>query len=104
MQWDLHFDQSLVLDGRKFTIPSDPASHLEYFAAVPNRPGASISKTEAVAMQVKKMIAPAWKLGKVLLLFCNVGGLCGAAIAALWVCNLAHSKILKTQDMQRATL
>jgi hypothetical protein len=31
-------------------------------------------------MQVKKMIAPAWKFGKELLLFCSVGGLCGAAI------------------------
>jgi hypothetical protein len=43
-------------------------------------PRTSISNTEAVAMQVKKMIAPAWKFGKELLLFCSVGGLCGAAI------------------------
>jgi hypothetical protein len=31
-------------------------------------------------MHFKKMIAPAWKLGKELLLFCSVGGLCGAAV------------------------
>ena len=43
-------------------------------------PRASISNTEAVAMQVKRMTAPAWKFGKELLLFCSVGGLCGAAI------------------------
>jgi hypothetical protein len=31
-------------------------------------------------MQLKKMIAPLWKFGKELLLFCSVEALCGAAI------------------------
>jgi hypothetical protein len=31
-------------------------------------------------MKLNKMLAPAWKIGKELLLFCGVGGLCGVAI------------------------
>jgi hypothetical protein len=39
-----------------------------------------------------KMIAPAWKLGKELLLFCGVGGLCGAAIGFFMYLHLGPFK------------
>ena len=44
------------------------------------RPRDSISITEVVVMQLKKMTTLSWKFGKELLLFCSVGALCGAAI------------------------
>ena len=53
---------------------------------------ASISNTEAVPMHVKKMIAPAWKFAKELLLFCSVGGLCGAAIGFFMYLHLGPFK------------
>jgi hypothetical protein len=43
-------------------------------------------------MQVKKMIAPAWKVAKELLLFCSVGGLCGAAIGFFMYLHLGPFK------------
>jgi hypothetical protein len=43
-------------------------------------------------MQVKKMIAPAWKFAKELLLFCTVGGLCGAAIGFFMYLHLGPFK------------
>jgi hypothetical protein len=53
---------------------------------------ASNSNMEAVPMQVKKMIAPAWKFAKELLLFCSVGGLCGAAIGFFMYLHLGPFK------------
>jgi hypothetical protein len=38
------------------------------------------------------MIAPAWKFGKKLLLFCSVGGLCGAAIGFFMSLHLGPFK------------
>jgi hypothetical protein len=43
-------------------------------------------------MQVKKMIALAWKFGKELLLFCSVGGLCGTAIGFFMYLQLGPFK------------
>jgi len=80
MQWNFHLDVSFVLDGRKFTIQASQQANSNILRRFPTAPRTSISNTEAVAMQVKKMIAPAWKFGKELMLFCSVGGLCGAAI------------------------
>jgi hypothetical protein len=46
----------------------------------------------AVVMHLKKMIAPAWKFGKELLLFCSVGGLCGAAVGFFLYLHLGPFK------------
>jgi hypothetical protein len=43
-------------------------------------------------MHLKKMIAPAWKFGKELLLFCSVGALCGAAIGFFMYLHLGPLK------------
>jgi hypothetical protein len=52
----------------------------------------SISNTELVVMQLKKMIAPARKFVGELLLFCSVGALCGAAIGFLMYLHLGPFK------------
>jgi hypothetical protein len=56
------------------------------------RPRDSISNPEAIVTQIKKMITPAWKFGKVLLLFCSVGGLCGTAIGFFMYLHLGPFK------------
>jgi len=43
-------------------------------------------------MQLKKMIAPAWKFVRELLLFCSVGALCGTAIGFLMYLHLGPFK------------
>jgi hypothetical protein len=52
----------------------------------------SISETEGVAMQLNKMLAPAWRIGKKLLLFCGVGGLSGVAIGFFMYLHLGPFK------------
>jgi hypothetical protein len=51
-----------------------------------------VSDLEAADMQLSKMIAPALKFGKELLLFCSLGGLCGAAIGFFMYLHLGPFK------------
>jgi hypothetical protein len=50
------------------------------------------SKSGAVVMQLKKMIAPSWGFVKELLLFCGLGALCGAAVGLLMYLHLGPFK------------
>jgi hypothetical protein len=56
------------------------------------RPRDGNSKSEAVVIQLKKMIAPSWELGKEFLLFCGMGALCGAAVGFLMYLHLGPFK------------
>jgi hypothetical protein len=56
------------------------------------RPGDDNSKSEAVVMQLKKMIAPLWEFGKELLFFCGMGALCGAAVGFVMYLHLGPFK------------
>jgi hypothetical protein len=56
------------------------------------RPRDGNSKSEAVVMRLKKMIAPSWEFGKELLLFCGMGALCGAAVGFLMYLHLGSFK------------
>jgi hypothetical protein len=51
-----------------------------------------VSDGGVVVMQFKKMIVPAWKFGKELLLFCSVGGLCGAGVGFFMYLHLGPLK------------
>jgi len=56
------------------------------------RPRDGNSKSAAVAIQLKKVIAPSWEFGKELLLFCGMGAVCGAAVGFLMYLHLGPFK------------
>jgi hypothetical protein len=60
--------------------------------AIPSGSGTTSPMTEGVVMQLGKALAPAWKIGKNLLLFCGVGGLCGVAIGFFMYLHLGPFK------------
>ena len=60
--------------------------------AILERPRDRNAKSEAVVIQLKKMIAPSWEFGKELLLFCGMGALCGAAVGFLMYLHLGPFK------------
>jgi hypothetical protein len=64
----------------------------EYFRIIRGGLETATPKSEAVVMQLKKMIAPLWGFGKELLLFCGIGALCGAAVGFLMFLHLGPFK------------
>jgi hypothetical protein len=60
--------------------------------AIPSGSGTTSPMTEGVVMQLGKALALAWKIGKNLLLFCGVGGLCGVAIGFFMYLHLEPFK------------
>jgi hypothetical protein len=60
--------------------------------ANPSGSGTTSPMTEGVVMQLGKALAPAWNIGKNLLLFCGVGGLCGVAIGFFMYLHLGPFK------------
>ena len=60
--------------------------------AILERPRDRNSKSEAVVIQLKKVIAPSWEFGKELLVFCGMGALCGAAVGFLMYLHLGPFK------------
>jgi hypothetical protein len=67
-------------------------SHKIFYRNSSERHGDGNSKSEAVVKQLKKMIAPFWKSGKELLLFCGMGALCGAAVGFVMYLHLGPFK------------
>ena len=68
--------------------------HITGLTAVSNNAGTDKSGLGKLlrSKQVKKMIAPAWRFPKELLLFCSVGGLGGAAIGFFMYLHLGPFK------------
>ena len=80
-----------VLNRRKFTNQAAQQA-TRNFSGDSKRPLEGVSNTDAVVIQVKKMIPPAWKFVRELLLFCSVGALCGAAIGFFMYLHLGPFK------------
>ena len=51
-----------------------------------------ISQIALLPMQLEKSIAKSWMFGKVLLVYCGLGGLCGAAICFVMYLHLGPFK------------